>query len=70
VVALSPLRLARLKRGLTLEEVSFRTRGRLNPGRLSRLERGYVQPNEEERRLLQEIIGVSSDVIDSIGAVA
>jgi transcriptional regulator with XRE-family HTH domain len=65
VVALSSLRLARLQRGLSLDEVSFRTNGRLNPGRLSRIERGYVKPSDQESRLLQEILGVSSETVNA-----
>jgi hypothetical protein len=41
----------------------------LNPGRLSRLERGYVKPTTEESRLLQEILGVDSETINASARV-
>jgi transcriptional regulator with XRE-family HTH domain len=54
----SPLRLARLQRGLTLDEISFRTRGRLRPGRLSRIERGYATPTAEEALMIRRLFGI------------
>ena len=70
MVAMSSLRLARLQRGLSLDEVSFRTDGRLKRGRLSRIERGYVKPSDEESRLLQQILKISSTMVEATSILA
>jgi transcriptional regulator with XRE-family HTH domain len=62
---ISALRLVRLRRALTLDEVFFKTKGLLSPPRLSRIERGLSKPTPAETAALTRLLGVSADVVDS-----
>jgi transcriptional regulator with XRE-family HTH domain len=49
---MSFLKLERLKKGLTQDDVWIRTGRRLHPSRLSRIERGVLRPTPEDLQLL------------------
>jgi transcriptional regulator with XRE-family HTH domain len=63
MVEISPLRLARLKKGLTLDDLLLRSAGRLSPARLSRIERGICNPSPMEAQLLIELLGVEESTM-------
>lgn len=64
MTVVSRLRLERLRRGLTLEEVYLRTRRRLHPSRLSRLERGISCLTMQDI----ELLGVALEI--PVGEIA
>lgn len=66
MVAASDLRMARLRRGMTLDEISLLTNGELNPARVSRIERGFAKPTEREVELLIFVLGVTEKVASSV----
>jgi transcriptional regulator with XRE-family HTH domain len=63
MTAVSSLRMARLQRGLTLDDLFLRSKGKLSPARLSRLERGLCTASHEESALLVKILGVEEQTI-------
>ncbi len=65
-MVVNALRLARLQKGLTLDDVHLLTKGQLSPARLSRIERGFCKPTEEESRLLIELFGVTEETIAGV----
>lgn len=48
----SEIKLERLKKGLTQDDIWIRTGRRLHPSRLSRIERGVLRPTPEDLQLL------------------
>ncbi len=57
---MTPLRLARIEKGLTLVEVAAAVD--INPSQLSRIERGYrTRPETAER--LSQFLGISEEAI-------
>jgi transcriptional regulator with XRE-family HTH domain len=63
MVAPNELRFARLRKGLTLDEVQLMTNGKLNASRLSRIERGLATATPEEVEMIQKITGASEELI-------
>lgn len=63
MMAISSLRLARLQKGLTLDDLLLRSKGRLSPARLSRIERGLCAASAEESRLLVQLLGVREELV-------
>lgn len=63
MTAVSSLRLARLQRGWTLDDLFLRSRGKLSPARLSRIERGLCSASVAEAGLLVELLGVRQQTI-------
>jgi transcriptional regulator with XRE-family HTH domain len=59
----SALRLARLQHGLTLDDLFLRSRGRLRPARISRIERGICAASNEEASLLAGILGIAAHAV-------
>jgi len=66
MVVVSDLRMARLRKGMTLDEIFLLTNGELNPARLSRIERGLSRPTEREVNLLVAVLGVTQEVAGSV----
>jgi transcriptional regulator with XRE-family HTH domain len=64
--AISTLRLARLQKGLTLDDVFFMTDGRVSPPRLSRIERGLSRATPIEAEVLTQLLGVSAEALSSV----
>lgn len=69
-MSISALRLARLQKGLTLDKVFFLTDGRVNPARLSRIERGLSKPTPIEAESLACVLDVPVEIITSVTAWA
>jgi hypothetical protein len=67
MTAITQLRLARLQKGWTLDDVFLRSQGKLNPARLSRLERGVSSARAEETNLLITLLGVDRDTVENSG---
>lgn len=63
MVAITQLRLARLQKGWTLDDLFLRSNGRLNPARVSRIERGFSMASEEESQLLITLLGVTGETV-------
>jgi transcriptional regulator with XRE-family HTH domain len=63
MVAISNLRMARLQKGWTLDEMFLQSKGQLSPARLSRIEREFCKPTEKEAQLLTQMLGVMEHVI-------
>jgi len=59
----SSLRLSRLQKGLTLDDLFLRSKGKLNPARLSRIERGLCSASLEEAALLIKLLSVSEQIV-------
>lgn len=53
---MSKLKLERVKRGLTQDDIWVRTGRQLHPSRLSRIERGILKPTVEDIRLLADAL--------------
>jgi transcriptional regulator with XRE-family HTH domain len=68
MVGITQLRLARLQRGWTLDDLFLRSDGRLSPGRLSRIERGLCAASLEESALLVKLLSVSQQTVLDAGA--
>jgi len=67
MAAITQLRLARLRRGWTMDDLFLRSRGKLSPARLSRIERGISTPSAEEAQLLMALLGVTSETVVESG---
>jgi len=67
MVAISQLRLARLQKGLTLDDLLLRSKGKLSPARVSRIERGLSTPADEEVSLLVSLLGVTRQTVVESG---
>jgi len=67
MVAISQLRLARLQKGLTLDDLFLRSKGKLSPARVSRIERGLSTPSEDESQLLVGLLGVTRQTVEESG---
>jgi transcriptional regulator with XRE-family HTH domain len=66
MTTITPLRLARFQKGLTLDDLFLRSKGKLSPARVSRIERGLSAASAEETALLVKILGVPEQtVVDS-----
>ncbi len=63
MTAISSLRMARLQKGLTLDDLFLRSKGKLSPARLSRIERGLRSASPEETASLVKILGVEEETI-------
>lgn len=63
MTAISGLRMARLQRGLTLDELFLRSEGKLAPARISRIERGLCVPSDQESTFLIKLLGVTEKTI-------
>ena len=63
MTAISRLRMARLQKGLTLDELFLRSAGKLAPARISRIERGLCIPSQQESTFLIELLGVTEQTI-------
>jgi transcriptional regulator with XRE-family HTH domain len=70
MTAISSLRMARLQRGLTLDELFLRSKGKLSPARVSRIERGLCTASHEESALLVKILSVEERTVADSGARA
>jgi hypothetical protein len=70
MTAISSLRMARLQRGWSLDDLFLKSRGRLSPARLSRIERGLCTASHEESALLVKILGVEEQTVADSGARA
>jgi transcriptional regulator with XRE-family HTH domain len=66
----SSLRLTRLQQGLTLDDLFLSSKGKLNPARLSRIERGLSYASPEEAALLVKLLGVTEQIVMDSGAPA
>jgi transcriptional regulator with XRE-family HTH domain len=64
----SRLRLERIERGLTLDDVWIRSERRLHPSRLSRMERGVLRPTSEEIRLLAGALDIPEEKLADVFA--
>jgi hypothetical protein len=67
MVAISQLRLARLQRAWTLDDLFLRSNGRLSPARISRIERGLSIASEEESQILVTLLGVTEETVVASG---
>lgn len=63
---LTQLRLARIQCGLTLDDVYLRTGRKLVPSKLSRLERGIIQPSVKDLHLFAKALDTSVDEIAAL----
>jgi hypothetical protein len=63
MVPISPLRLARLQKGWTLDDLFLRSGGKLYPARVSRIERGLSCASQEESRLFVMLLGVTEQTV-------
>jgi len=63
MVAISQLRLARLQRGWTLDDLFICSKGRLSPARVSRIERGLSTASEEECQVLVTLLDVTKETV-------
>ena len=70
MTAITELRLARLQRGWTLDDLFLRSKGKLSPARVSRIERGLSTASAEESRLLQTLLGVTRQIVEESGVAA
>jgi transcriptional regulator with XRE-family HTH domain len=70
MVAISQLRLARLQRGWTLDDLFLRSKGRLSPARISRIERGLSTASEEESQVLMTLLGVTKETVFASGTTS
>ena len=61
----SPLKHIRIDRNLTLFDLGRRTR--INPGRLSMIERGLVQPRRDETDRLAKALGAEPNQLFAPG---
>ena len=68
MTAISSLRLARLQKGLTLDDLFLRSKGKLSPARLSRIERGLCTASREESALLVKLLGIDDQAVTDSGA--
>jgi len=67
MTAISSLRMARLQKGLTLDDLFLQSKGKLSPARLSRIERGLCTASHEESALLVKILGVEEQTVADSG---
>jgi transcriptional regulator with XRE-family HTH domain len=67
MAAISQLRLARLQRGLTLDDLFLRSMGKLSPARISRIERGLSTASEEECQVLVTLLDVTKETVFASG---
>jgi transcriptional regulator with XRE-family HTH domain len=70
MVAISQLRLARLQRGWTLDDLFLRSKGKLSPARISRIERGISTASEEESQVLVILLGVTEETVVASGTTS
>jgi transcriptional regulator with XRE-family HTH domain len=63
MTVVSSLRLARLQRGWTLDDLLVKSGGKLSPARLSRIERGLRSASADEAALLVKLLGVAEQTI-------
>lgn len=61
----SKLRLERVKRGLTQDDIWVRTGRRLHPSRLSRIERGILEPTVDDIRLLADALDLPDGALSA-----
>jgi transcriptional regulator with XRE-family HTH domain len=59
---LRELRVARVRRSWTLNEVARRAPG-LHPSRLSLLERGEIEPTDRDREAIRKVFGCDPDLL-------
>lgn len=69
MTTVSGLRMARLQRGLTLDDLFLRSAGRLSPSRISRIERGLCNASNQELTFLIRLLGVTEQTIKECSAV-
>ena len=67
MTAISQLRLARLQKGWTLDDLFLGSEGRLSPARVSRIERGLCSASADEAALLVKLLGVAEQAITDAG---
>jgi transcriptional regulator with XRE-family HTH domain len=65
---ITQLRLARLQKGWTLDTLFLRSKGRLSPARISRIERGFSTASAEEAQLLVALLGVTPQTVADSGS--
>ena len=70
MTTITQLRLARLQKGWTLDTLFVRSKGRLSPARISRIERGLSAASEGESQLLVALLGVSEQTVAAAARVA
>lgn len=63
MTVITQLRLARLQKGWTLDDLFLRSKGKLAPARVSRIERGISRASAEESQLLVALLGVSEQTV-------
>lgn len=61
--AITELRLARLRKAWTLDDLFLRSEGKLSPARVSRIERGLCAASAEELSLLVVLLGVTEKTV-------
>jgi transcriptional regulator with XRE-family HTH domain len=61
----SKVKLERLKRGFTQDDICIRTGRRLHPSRLSRIERGTLQPTVDDIRLLADALDLPDGALST-----
>lgn len=67
MTVLTPLRLARLQKGWTLDDLLLRSAGKLSPPRVSRIERGLCAASADEVAILVKLLGVAEQTITDAG---
>jgi transcriptional regulator with XRE-family HTH domain len=67
MMVITQLRLARLQKGWTLDDLFLRSKGKLSPARVSRIERGLSSSSAEESRLLVGLLGVTRQMAEEPG---
>lgn len=70
MTAITQLRLARLQKGWTLDDLFLRSKGGLSPARVSRIERGLSTASAEESQLLVGLLGVTRQTVEESGIAA
>ncbi len=65
-MTVNKLRLERLKRGLTQEDVYLLSQRRLHPSRLSRIERGVIVFTPEDLQLLAAALDIPMEELERL----
>lgn len=64
------IRLERLKRGYSLDEVWLRTNRRLSPTKLSRIERGFVEPSGRDLLEIEDALDMPPGTLSKASTAA
>jgi transcriptional regulator with XRE-family HTH domain len=60
---ITPLRLARLQQGLTMDLLQVRSAGELRQSRISQIERGLAKPTPREVEWFVKLVGVDAAIM-------